>query len=118
MRDVTRRAIAYAAAGLVAAAPALVFAAGSRATFVNPISAGSIPELLSDLLKFFVRVATVLCVLYLVWSGFLFVKAQGNEQELKKAKQAFFYALVGTLLMLGAEAIADAIAKTVDELQG
>lgn len=118
MRNVTRKTVAYAAAALVAAAPALAFAAGSTATFENPISAGSIPELLSDLLKFFVRVATVACVIYLVWSGFLFVKAQGNEQELEKAKRAFFYALIGTLLMLGAEVIADAIAKTVDELQG
>ncbi len=113
------RPAAYALAATIAVLPVLAFA-DSRgvATFENPITANSIPQLLGMLLKFAVRVATVLCVIYLIWSGFLFVKAQGNEEELKRAKSAFFYALIGTMLMLGAEVIAQAIAKTVQDISG
>lgn len=106
---------AWLAAGALVSVPMI---AAAEATFSNPVKATSIAGLLTDVLKFFVRVATVACVIGIVWSGFLFVKAQGNEEELKRAKQAFFYALVGTLLMLGAEVIAQAIGKTIEEIGG
>jgi cytochrome bd-type quinol oxidase subunit 2 len=117
-RDATwrkvRLAAAWGAAGVVSAAIAMpAFAA---AIFENPIKAESIAGLLADLLKFFVRVATVVCVIGIVWSGFLFVKAQGNEEELKRAKRAFFYSLVGTLLMLGAEVISQAIGQSIKQI--
>lgn len=116
-RTALRKTAAWlAAAALVAAATAPAFAV--EATFSNPIKADSIAGLLADVLKFFVRVATVVCVIGIVWSGFLFVKAQGNDEQLAKAKRAFFFSLVGTLLMLGAEVIAQAIRKTIDEIDG
>ncbi len=119
MKTTLRRAAAYAAALSIAALPALALGESKGvAVFENPIKAESITDLLSMLLTFFVHVATVLCVIYMIWSGFLFVKAQGNEKELETAKRAFFYALVGTILMLGAEVIATAISKTVDDISG
>lgn len=116
MNKGTRTALAWTAAALIGALPLVAAAAG--ATFSNPVKAESISALLASLLEFFVRVATVVCVLYIVWSGFLFVKAQGNEEELKKAKQAFFYALIGTLLMLGAQVISTAISNTINQIGG
>jgi hypothetical protein len=117
MTNRTRRTLAHAAAIGVVALPALALAAGcTSGQFCNPIKANSIVELLTMLLQFFVRVATVVCVLFLIWSGFLFVKAQGNEEELAKAKRAFFYAVIGTVLMLGAEVIAEAIKRTVQDI--
>jgi hypothetical protein len=112
------RVAAYAAAAGASALPLVALADNYCAPgqFCNPIEADSIVELLAMVLKFFVRVATVVCVLFLIWSGFLFVKAQGNEEELNKAKRAFFYAVIGTVLMLGAEVIAQAIAKTVKDI--
>lgn len=110
-----RRAAACTLALGVAAFP-LVAAAGG--VFENPIGANSIVELLTMLLKFFVRVATVVCVIFIIWSGFLFVKAQGNPEELQRAKRAFFFALIGTVLMLGAEVIAEAIRRTVADIGG
>ena len=112
----TRVTLAWTVAISLFALPIVAAAAG--ATFKNPVQAESISALLSALLQFFVRVATVVCVLYIVWSGFLFVKAQGNEEELKKAKQAFFYALIGTLLMLGAQVISTAISNTINQIGG
>jgi hypothetical protein len=104
--------------GVAAALVMLPAVASAEATFSNPIQAQSIAGLLTDVLKFFVRVATVVCVLGIVWSGFLFVKAQGNDEQLAKAKRAFFFSLVGTLLMLGAEVLAQAIGKTVEQIAG
>lgn len=106
--------LAYAAAAAVTALP--LVAAASTAQFQNPIKANSVEELLVAILKFAVRIATVVCVLGIVWSGFLFVKAQGNEEGLKKAKRAFFFSVIGTILMLGAEVIATAIQKTISSI--
>ncbi len=118
MKTTLRRAAAYAAAASLVALPILASASAGVAVFENPIKAESIEMLLTMLLKFFVRVATVLCVIYMIWSGFLFVKAQGNEKELETAKRAFFFALIGTVLMLGAEVIATAIGRTVEDISG
>lgn len=118
MKTTLRRAAAYSAALSIAAAPFLAGASSGVAVFENPIKAESITELLSMLLTFFVHVATVLCVIYMIWSGFLFVKAQGNEKELETARRAFLYAVIGTVLMLGAEVIATAISKTVEDISG
>lgn len=115
-----RRFAAYSAALACAGLPLLALAANSGSPsgvlFQNPISANTIPQLLGMLLKFAVRVATVIAVVYLIWSGFLFVKAQGKPEEIERAKRAFFFAVIGTMLMLGAEVIAQAISKTVQDI--
>lgn len=120
MNKKLRTATAYAAAISLAALPLVALADinPSGVNFQNPIKAESIQQLLAMLLKFFVRVATVLCVIYMIWSGFMFVKAQGNEKDLETAKRGFLYAVIGTVIMLGAEVIATAISKTVADISG
>lgn len=57
-----------------------------------------------------------IAVLFIVYSGFLFVTAQGNETKLTKAKSAFFWAIIGTAVLFGSWAIATIISNTIDEL--
>lgn len=83
---------------------------------VNPLNAGSIPELLGIMLESVVELGSIAIVLALVWVGFLFVKAQGNEQGLKEARTALFNTLVGGLLVLGAAAISQVLTSTIERL--
>ena len=82
----------------------------------NPLKVNSIQDLISAVLKFVVNLLAIAGVLYIIWTGFLFVKAQGNEKELETAKKSFTHAIIGMAIILGAWAIATAIANTINQV--
>ena len=53
----------------------------------------------------------------IIYSGFLYVKAQGNKEELQKAHEAIKWTVVGTAVILGAWVLAKLIDKTIKALQ-
>lgn len=88
----------------------------SGQTLVNPLKAGSIPELLAAVLGGAVQIGSIFLVLALVWVGFLFVTAQGAEEKIKSARAALMWTVVGGLILLGAQGIALVIQATVGAL--
>lgn len=81
---------------------------------VNPLSnIGSICELISALLNIVTEIGAIIAVMFIIWSGFLFIKAQGNPEEIKKAKQAFYYTILGTAILLGSSVLAKIIITTI-----
>lgn len=90
------------------------FAQGGR--FQNPIQASSIEAIIAQLLQFVVQVGTVIAVFFVIYSGFLFVKAQGNESEITKAKSVFFWTIVGALILIGAQVLSGVICNTANQL--
>lgn len=90
---------------------------GQNVTLINPLGAGTdINKLIADILQLVVRLGSVVVILMLVYIGFLFVAAQGNESKLTQAKQALMWTVIGALVLLGAEAIAQGIQATVNAL--
>jgi hypothetical protein len=59
----------------------------------------------------------MLAVLAFIYSGFLYVTAQGNDTKIKQAHQALLYTAIGTAILLGAWAIANAVEATIRQLQ-
>src|SRR3989344_277553 len=59
---------------------------------------------------------TIILILMFVWVGFLFVAARGSEEKLRTARTAFFWTVIGGLILLGAEGIARVIQSTADTL--
>lgn len=84
----------------------------------NPIRFGTLYEFLGGLLDLVIAIAFPIVVLFIVYIGFTFVKAsaEGNDTDLKNAKKNLGYALVGALILLGAEALSLAIQATVQSL--
>lgn len=82
----------------------------------NPIRAENIQCLVLLLFKMAVNVLAFVAVGYIIWAGFLFVKAQGNEAELKKAKQAILNAIIGSILIFGAWVFAEIISRTITSI--
>jgi len=77
---------------------------------------------LFDVLKSIVNnvllpIGGVLAVLAFIYSGFLYVIAQGNESKIDEAHRALLYTSVGTALLLGAWVIAGVISNTVDKFK-
>lgn len=89
----------------------------SSAKLDNPISVGSFPEFISLLLKIAVQIGFPVAVLFIIYSGFLFVKAQGNEKDLEKAKKALTWTIIGTAILLGASVLSYAIQNTINQLK-
>ena len=79
---------------------------------INPIS-----EFLNAMLGALVIIATPIVVLMLVYSGFLFVSAQGNPEKLATAKKAIMWTIIGAVVVLGASVLASAIEGTVDNIK-
>lgn len=83
----------------------------------NPINANSIDELVAKIIKILNLIAVPIVALFLIYSGFLFVKAQGNPADLKKAKDTLLWTVVGAAILLGSYVLAEAISGTIGELQ-
>mgnify|MGYP001560265415 CR=1 FL=1 len=108
-----KKLIAYAIPFL-ALVPMLAFAAPLQ----NPLGVNSLTEFLVRVLRLVSAIAFPVLVLFLVYVGFLFVQAEGNADKLKTVRSYFFWAVVGGLLVLGAQALAYAIDETVKAIGG
>lgn len=100
--------------------PSIAFAAfcstGGGSGLSNPICTTNLSVFLANLLKLVAQIAFPIIVLFLVYVGFLFVSSQGNPEKIKEARNYFMWAVVGALLVLGAQALSMAIKATVDQL--
>ena len=82
----------------------------------NPIKYGGIqtvPQLLLALVDLVFLIGVPIIVIFIIYGGFLFVKSGDNESELAKAKNVFWWTLIGALVLLGAKAISAAIQSTI-----
>jgi hypothetical protein len=87
----------------------------------NPLQAAgieNIPQFVETILNIALQIGVPLIALAIIYSGFLFVAAQGNPDKLKKARQAFLWTMVGAAVLLAAVAIAQAIGGTIEQLRG
>ncbi|MDP3958284.1 MAG: TrbC/VirB2 family protein [bacterium] len=83
----------------------------------NPLRGiNTLEQLIGKLLDIVVTLGTYVAVIFIIWSGFLFVKAQGKPEELSKAKTTFFYTIIGVALLIGAKGIQLAIEGTLTNL--
>jgi hypothetical protein len=85
-------------------------------SLTNPLKVNTLRELIGSVLDVIVQLGAYVAVIFIVWSGFLFVRAQGNEKELETAKKSFFYTIIGVAILLGAHALADALSATITDL--
>jgi len=76
-----------------------------------------IPSFIKAIVEIVLYVGIPIVALAIIYTGFLFVAAQGNSEKITKAKKALMYVLIGAALLLGAFVIANAIQSTVDEFK-
>lgn len=99
--------------------PSVAFAACqscAEGELCNPIRFCSLFDFLQGILQAIITIAFPIIVLFIVFIGFKFIVAQGDPEELKKTRTYFFWAIVGALIILGAQALSFAIKATVDGL--
>lgn len=85
----------------------------------NPLGGTtSVCGLLKNLFNGAVAILIPVAVLFIIWSGFQFVLAQGNSKQLQKARKNFMFTVIGIAVFLGAWLLADVIAATVNAIGG
>lgn len=82
-------------------------------TVVNPLNVDNFPDLINKVLQGALVIAVPIIILFIVYSGFLFVTARGDTTKLATARLNFFYVVIGSIVLLGAMAIASVIANTI-----
>lgn len=105
--------------GLVAFILFLPFSVIFADSLQNPLKDGftSIPDFLAALLGVVIYIAKPIIVIMIIYSGFLFIKAQGKPEDLTTARKAIMWTLIGAAVILGASLLSNAISGTVDEIR-
>ena len=75
-----------------------------------------IEYLISDILVKII--APIVVTLMLLWSGFLFITAQGKEGKLAEARNNFFNVVLGAIILLGAYVIYAIVRGTINQIIG
>jgi hypothetical protein len=86
----------------------------TSANLGNPITFGTIPDLLLAVLNVLLIIALPIVVLYLIYAGFLYVAARGNPEELKQANRALTFGIIGGVVVAGAFAILQIVSSLVE----
>lgn len=87
--------------------------AGNTPVLQNPIKYDNFSDFVAGVTQTAVKVLLPFVVLAFIYSGFLFVKAQGNPGDLEKAKSAILWSSVGALILFGAWGFAQIIKTTI-----
>lgn len=87
-------------------------------TIKNPLrGASTIMELITLIMQNIVMpIAAVLVVLYIIYSGFMFLTAQGKPKEIEEAKKNLLWSLIGAGILLGAVAISKVVCVTISNV--
>jgi hypothetical protein len=85
-------------------------------TIRNQLSSPDLQTFFLNVIEIIVTLGTYVLVVAIIYVGFLFVTAGGNEKKIGDARNALFYTVIGGAILLGAWVIATAIANTVTAL--
>jgi hypothetical protein len=124
MNSFKRYIVVFAVALVMVAPGAVAFAKGGGTDdpgvrLENPLKCADCDNLSGLLLAVAEEAGKIgfyIVVFFIIWSGFLFVSAQGNKTKLETAKKTFLYTIIGAAILLGAVVLANVIKGTVDQL--
>lgn len=94
---------------------------GSGGGLVNPLAQEGITNFegfVDALLTATITIGTPIAILFLVYSGFLFIMAQGKPEKIKEAKNTFFYVIIGIIIFLASAALVKIISGTISLIKG
>jgi hypothetical protein len=94
-----------------------VFALAQSGSLVNPLQFESIQDFLKGVLGAIMYIGLPVIALVIVYSGFMFITARGNPEKIKAAIYNFQWVVIGTGVFLGAWALTNIVAATINMLR-
>lgn len=80
--------------------------------FDNPLVFNKIPDLLMAIVNVLIVIAIPIIVFFIIYSGFLYVTAKGNTEQIQKASKALLYGVIGGVIVIGAKTIMVIVGNT------
>ena len=71
---------------------------------------------MQSLANWVTAIALPIAAIFIIYSGFLFVTAGGNQSKVDAAKTTFYWTIIGTAIVVGAWALASAIVNFASKL--
>jgi len=85
----------------------------------NPLgSTNSLFGFLNKIIDALLQLGAVVAAVAVIYAGFMFVTAQGDEGKIKTAKATLLYTVIGLAILLGARVIASVIENTIRSVGG
>lgn len=104
MQKALRKTLTNTLAFIAVTLPAVAMA---QIGIKNPAtSIDSIGGIVEAVVRIVRTIAIPFIVIMIMYTGWLFIAAQGNPDKLKGARTAFLWTMVGTMIVLSAELIA------------
>lgn len=82
----------------------------------NPLKSESISQFLIAIIDVLLTFAVPIIVFFIIFAGFKFVTARGNEGQITEARTALTWAVVGGVIILASKLIINVIQGTVSAL--
>lgn len=81
----------------------------------NPLGDGNdnLFKMIDTIIDALLKLGAVLAVIAIIFAGFKFVTAGGDEGKLKTAKAILLYTVIGIVILLGARIISAVVVETV-----
>ena len=81
----------------------------------NPLNVDSVQDVIFLAVNIAMYVGVAFAILALIYVGFLFIMAQGNEDKLKEAKMWFMYIIVGLAILISSKVIVEIVKNTLSD---
>jgi hypothetical protein len=88
-----------------------------KITVNNPTPFNSIEEIILAVLAAVRVIAIPIIIFFIIYSGFLYVTARGNAQQIEQATRQLTYAILGAILILGAIVLAEIIKQLINDFR-
>lgn len=101
----------------LAALATVPFVVGAQ-TLTSPLKPAyqTVPNFLLALVDMIMLVGVPTIVIFIIYSGYLFVTAHGNESKLSSAKSTLLWVVMGSAVLLGSKVLATILQGTITSL--
>jgi hypothetical protein len=95
-----------------------LYSAAKQSGYDTKNSAGSVEIIIGQVIQAVLSLLGVIFLILMIYGGFTWMKAMGNETEVTKAKNILSAAVIGLLIVMGAYAISFFIIKSTSDAAG
>lgn len=108
--------VVYAADVGIKVAPAPSKSSCAPGKLCNPLTVGSVQELLPKALDIVAQIGLVVCTFFIILAGFKYVTANGDPGKISDAHKILLWSVVGTAVLLGARVLASILSNTINQI--
>ncbi|MFA6594154.1 MAG: hypothetical protein WCT16_02740 [Candidatus Buchananbacteria bacterium] len=85
-------------------------------TGLKSIGGGTLPTIVGGVVTVILGILGTLLVLLLIYAGFMWMTAQGNEKKVEEAKKIIYNAVIGLVIVAGAWALTNFVLSQLQKI--